>query len=466
MSFKNVFTKDFMWGGAVSNVQAEGAYLEDGKGLNVYDVVKGAEGASDTSVASDHYHRFKEDIELCGEMGFKAYRLSVVWSRIHPTGEEERPNEEGLRFYEEVIDELLKHNIEPVVSLVHFDMPANLAEKYNGFESKITVDLFERHVRAVVNRFKDKVKYFITYNEINTAILMPYLVAGANIEENEEMEKRLFTLNHYTQLAHAKAVLAIKEIAPQAKVGGMVAFTPYYPGTCHPNDIYVSKFINRIINYMRLDTMVYGKYPKDLTSYLESKNINIDIQNEEVEVIQRAKIDYIAISYYKTSLVETTKDERGIDKVYENPIEYIKKDLKNKYLKANSWGWQIDPVGFRYSLTEIYERYRLPIFVVENGIGLSENLNEELTVEDDERIDYQRSHIEEMKKAITQDGVEVLGYLAWAPFDFLSSKKEMKKRYGFVYVNRTDEDLKDLNRYRKKSFYWYKKVIESNGENL
>ncbi len=460
----NKFPENFMWGAAVSNVQAEGAYLEDGKGLDVYDAMTGAEGAADSSVASDHYHRYKEDIAYCAEMGFKAYRFSIVWSRIHPNGDEKEPNEKGLKYYDDMIDELLKYGIEPVVSLVHFDMPNALAVKYNGFSSRRTVDLFERHVRQVVERYRDKVKYWITYNEINTAILNPDMVAGAKVSGGENTTKELFKINHYTQLAHSKAAIVIKEIIPDAKVGGMIAYTPFYPATCHPNDVLGAQFINNYVNYQRLDTMVNGEYPQYLNKYLDNRNALPDITEDDMRVLKKSKIDFIAFSYYRSGVVAAPKDD--LTELYDDPQKFIETGDKNPYLSSSEWGWQIDPAGLRYAINDLYDRYHLPLFIVENGIGVREELDENMTVEDDYRIDYLSGHVGEMKKAIAEDGAEVLGYLIWGPFDFLSSKKEMKKRYGLVFVNRTDDDVRDLKRYRKKSFYWYKKVISSNGEDI
>lgn len=460
------FPDNFLWGAATSNVQAEGAYLEDGKGLNVYDMLPGVPGSTDSYIASDHYHRYKEDIALFAEMGFKAYRFSIVWSRIHPNGDESQPNEKGLRYYDDMIDELLRHGIEPVISLVHFDMPYNLAKKYNGFASRKTVDCYERHVEQVVERYKSKVKYWITYNEINTAILHPSLVAGAQVPNGKEQIKALAKINHYTQLAHSKAALAIKRIAPNAKVGGMIAYTPFYPATCHPNDILGAQFINNYVNFQKLDASVNGKYPEYLNTYLINRDALPDITEDDLNIIKNGKMDFIAFSYYQSGVISTPKDEDDIKSLYDDPQKYIHYGLKNQFVKSTEWGWQIDPIGLRYAINELYQRYHMPLFLVENGIGVSEELNGNMTVEDDYRIKYLGDHIKQMKLAVTEDGADVIGYLSWGPIDFLSSGKQMKKRYGYIFVNRTDDDLRDLNRYKKKSFYWYKKVIASNGERI
>lgn len=462
----------FLWGGALSNVQAEGGYLEDGKGLNVYDtlVVTPEKGIAplfcDTKVAVDHYHRWKEDIDLMAEMGFKAYRFSIIWSRIHPLGDEDQPNEKGLDFYEKMIDYLNEKGIEPVVSLVHFDMPDHLLREYNGFMNKKVIDFYAKHVESVVKRMKGKVKYWITYNEINLAPYQSDLVAGAYLPEGMKRSEMFVQLSVNTAIAHAKAVEAIKRVDPCAKVGGMVGHAPFYPLTCKSEDIIACDFKNKMHNYLPYDIMCKGTLPYYFTNYAKQRNIDYSFSEEEQKIVYESskKIDYLAFSYYRSN-VQASFDDIKDPILLEDAILFDSRNMKNPYYGMNEWGWQIDEEGLRYSLIDFYHRYEKPLFIVENGIAFDEKM-ENGKIYDDQRIDYYRRHISSLITACEHDGVDVMGYLAWAPIDFLSSHKEIRKRYGFVYVNREYEDLLDLNRYPKKSFYWYKQVIETNGKNL
>lgn len=468
----NKISKDFLWGAALSNVQAEGGYLEDGKGLNVYDtlVVTPEKGIApmfcDTAVATDHYHHFKEDIDLMAEMGFKAYRFSVVWSRIHPMGDDKEPNKKGLDFYEEMVDYLLEKGIQPVVSLVHFDMPDNLLRKYNGFLNKEVIEFYAKHVESVVERLKGKVKYWLTYNEINLAPYQTDLVAGCYKPDDMSVSEMFSQLTINTQVAHARAVEAIKRVDPKAMVGGMIGHAPFYPLTCKSEDIIAADFKNKMHNYLALDIMNFGTLPHYFTHYMEIRNIHVDINDQEKDILfsSSKKLDYIAFSYYRSN-VQSSFDNITDPIELEDAILFDHRGIKNPNYKANEWGWQIDSEGMRYSLIDFYDRYKKPMFIVENGIGIDEKL-EDGKVYDDERISYYQKHITSLKNAIEHDGVDVMGYLAWSPIDFLSSHKEIRKRYGFVYINRDFKDILDLKRYKKKSFYWYKKVIETNGDNL
>ena len=464
--------KDFLWGGATSNVQAEGAYLEDGKGLNVYDTMEVVPEPGipplfcDTAVATDHYHHYREDIDLMAEMGFKAYRFSIVWSRIHPNGDDKEPNEKGLAYYEDMVDYLLEKGIEPVVSLVHFDMPDHLLRAYNGFLNKQVIDFYAKHVESVVTRLKGKVKYWITYNEINLAPYMSDLVAGAYRPETMTQSELFAQLTVNTEVAHAHAVEVIKRVDPQAKVGGMLGHAPFYPLTCKSEDIIATDFKNKMHNYLPFDIMTSGTLPEYFLNYMRNRNIEIDFSDEEKEVIMNSsqKLDYLAFSYYRSN-VQSSFDDIKDPITLEDAILFDNRGIKNPNYAANEWGWQIDSEGLRYSLIDLYQRYHKPLFIVENGIGIDEKL-ECGKVYDDERISYYQQHIASMKSAVEHDGVDLMGYLAWSPIDFLSSHKEIRKRYGFVYVNRDFDDLLDLKRYPKKSFYWYKKVIQTNGEDL
>ena len=334
--------KNFLWGGALSNVQAEGGYLEDGKGLNVYDTLKVTPEPGippmfcSTDVATDHYHHYKEDIDLMAEMGFKAYRFSVVWSRIHPQGNETVPNEAGLAYYEDMVNYLLKKGIEPVVSLVHFDMPDYLAKNYNGFLSKEVIDLYEKHVESVVERLKGKVKYWITYNEINLAPYQPDLVAGVANYRQLDRNKLFAQLSINTAVAHAKAVCVIKKIDPQAKVGGMLGHNPFYPMTCKSDDILAADFKNKMHNYLPFDIMTSGKIPEYFINFIEKRNINISFSQDEKMIIQKAskQLDYLAFSYYRSAVQSSIENEKNeIDK--ENKILFDSRNQKNPYYKAN-----------------------------------------------------------------------------------------------------------------------------------
>lgn len=470
---KDKMKKELLWGAALSNVQAEGGYLEDGKGLNVYDTLEiqfemGQNIQSDTSVAADHYHRYKEDIAHMKEMGFTAYRFSIVWSRIHPMGDDGQVNEAGLAYYEEMIDALLEAGIEPVVSLVHFDMPDHLRTAYNGFMDRKVIDFYADHVAVIANRFKDKVKYWITYNEMNTAFHGPRLVAGA--EKPADMSDAQFhaLLTHHTQLAHAKAVLAIKKANPNAMVAGMDAYASVYPYSCKPQDVQAAHFTDNMMNNLTFDVMVNGEYPSYYLSFLKNRDVNLDIENDDMEMIKNASdlLDYLALSYYQSMVVQAPESSEDLLENQDLLLKTEKRKLFNPYVKANAWGWQIDPLGLRLALETLYERYRKPLFIVENGIGIDDQLTEDQKVYDDERIAYYQGHIQNMLDAIKIDGVDVIGYLAWAPIDFLSSHKEMRKRYGFVYIDRNDDGTGTLTRIPKKSYYWYKKVIASKGEDL
>lgn len=464
--------KDFLWGGALSNVQAEGGYLEDGKGLNVYDtlVVTPEKGIPpmfcDTSVATDHYHHYKEDIDLMAEMGFKAYRFSVVWSRIHPHGDDDVPNEKGLAYYEDMVDYLLEKGIEPVVSLVHFDMPDHLLRQYNGFLNKKVIDFYAKHVEAVVSRLKGKVKYWLTYNEINLAPYQSDLVAGAYRPDDMSLAELFAHLSINTAIAHARAVEVIKRIDSQAQVGGMIGHAPFYPLTCKSEDIIAADFKNKMHNYLPFDIMTSGELPTYFLNFIQQRHIIIDFNEEERQVVCESsrQLDYLAFSYYRSN-VQSSFDNIVDSIELEDAILFDQRGFKNPHYTANEWGWQIDAEGLRYSLIDLYQRYHKPLFIVENGIGIDEKLVDG-KVYDDERIDYYQQHITSLKRAVEHDGVDLMGYLAWSPIDFLSSHKEIRKRYGFVYINRDFDDLLDLKRYPKKSFYWYQKVIFNNAEDL
>ena len=453
MSKTNIIPENFMWGGAVTSFQTEGAWNEDGKGPSIVDAREVKENHSDWKVAVDFYHRYKGDIALFKEMGFNAYRTSISWSRIYPDGEGE-VNEKGFQFYDDLFDELLSNGIEPVITLYHFDLPLKLAEKFNGFASRKVVDLFARYVKTVFERYKDKVKYWITFNEQNLVLLAPQLW-GVSPVEGCDMEALTYQVCHNVFVAHAKAAELMHEICPDAKMAGMAAYNTLYPYSCAPEDALAAAHAKELIDDLFFDVFVNGEYPTYFTKRLENKGISLQIEDGDLELLKKNTVDYLSISYYQSMTVKYSPDDKNI----------IKGITPNPKLKANDWGWAIDPIGLRIALKDLYSRYKTPIFITENGIGVKEELNENKTVEDDYRIDYLRGHIEQMKYAM-EEGVDVIGYLTWGATDLLSSQGEMKKRYGFVFVNRDEKDIRDLKRYKKKSFDWYKNVISSNGEKL
>ncbi|WP_339165872.1 glycoside hydrolase family 1 protein [Paenibacillus sp. FSL R5-0341] len=460
----SVFKNGFMWGGSVSSMQVEGAWDEDGKGLTVYDASQmksNAETASDWKVAIDFYHRYKEDIALFAEMGFTAYRFSLSWARILPDGEG-IVNEAGLQFYDRVIDELLKYNIEPVVCLYHFDMPLTLANKYGGWQSRQMFEAFKAYAQIVIERFGTRVKYYIPFNEQNAAVS----IQMKNLEElipQSHMQHTAAAVQHHMFMASAAVRNIAREYAPHAMVGGMVNFAPFYPSTSKPEDVLTAQKANRRYNYRMLDVFANGEYPADQLHEWRLNEVTPPFQEGDLSYLKEGKMDFLAHSYYQSLTIQS-----GMEVTIESIWDFFLggKSLNNAYLKTSEWGWAIDPVGLRLTVKEIYDNYKLPVFTIECGIGVKEELDENDTVLDDYRIAYFREHIEQLRLAVSQDGVDLMGFLTWGPIDILSSQGEMKKRYGFIYVNRTETDLRDLKRYKKTSYNWFREVISSNGEDL
>ena len=470
----NEFPQGFLWGGAVAANQCEGAFNVGGKGVSTADVATGGsvnkhreytdgviEGKFYPShEAIDFYHRYKEDIALMGEMGFKCFRTSIAWTRIFPEGDEIEPNEEGLKFYDDLFDECLKYGIEPVVTISHYEMPYGLVEKYGSWRSRKLVDFYLNYCNAIFTRYKNKVKYWMTFNEINVISLHPFIPAGLKFKEGENKEEVTYQAAHQQFIASAKAVKLGHEINPEFKIGCMLLYPLAYAETCNPKDV---QAVNEMMNkhYFFSDVQVRGYYPNNMKRYFERNNINIKMEEGDEEILREGTVDYLGFSYYMT-LVLSSKKEDG-NATAGNMLGGI----KNPYLEASDWGWQIDPEGFRISLNNLYDRYQIPLFCVENGLGAIDKVEEDGSINDDYRIDYLRKHIAEMKKAVTIDGVELMGYTPWGCIDLISaSTGEMKKRYGFIYVDKDNEGKGSLERSRKKSFYWYKNVISTNGEEL
>lgn len=453
--------KGFFWGGSVSSFQTEGAWDEGGKGVSIYDITPTPEGHADWKVAIDAYHRYDEDIELMRQMNFNFYRFSICWSRIIPNGDDE-VNEEGVKFYSDLIDKLLAAGIEPMITLVHFDMPAHLVKKYNGFASRTVVDLFARYAKVCYERFGDRVKHWMTFNEQNLHSVFIRVSNAYDVPEGKSEAAHLYQVAHNVMIAHCKATKLLHEMVPDAKMGGMTTVTNYYPATMTPeNNLFCQQAYNYHSQWV-VEVQATGKYPAYWTTYLKNRGWYPEMEEGDEELMLESTVDYLCFSYYRSNtLTEGTFD-------YERPFNDCIEDhiIQNPHLDATEWGWEKDAVGLRWILCDMYQRYRMPVFILENGMGAREELDENGEVNDDYRIEYHRNHIEAMKQAMFEDGVDCLGYIVWGPIDIPSSSCEVAKRYGFVFVNRTDSDLRDLRRVPKKSFAWAAKAFGSNGEDL
>ena len=474
------FNKDFLWGGAVAAHQVEGGWNKGGKGPSVADVMTaGAHGVPrkitdgilegenyPNHEAIDFHGRYKEDIALFAEMGFKCFRTSIAWTRIFPKGDELEPNEEGLKFYDDMFDELLKYGIEPVITLSHFEMPYHLVKEYGGWRNRKVVGFFVRYATAVMERYKHKVKYGMTFNEINNQknVVNPifaWTCSGVDFKEGENREEVMYQAVHHELVASALVVKKGHEINPDFKIGCMVSFVPIYPYSCNPDDmmLQVESMHDR---YFFADVHCRGHYSKYALKEWQRKGYNIKMEPGDAKILAEGTVDYIGFSYYMSDAVKS-----GINEVDKYSVVGSSASVRNPYVKASDWGWQIDPVGLRYSLNLLYERYELPLFIVENGFGAIDVKEEDGSCNDDYRIDYLRSHIKEMEKAIELDGVDLMGYTPWGCIDCVSfTTKKKKKRYGFIYVDKDNEGNGTLARSKKKSFDWYKKVISSNGEEV
>lgn len=470
----SIFPKNFLWGGAVAANQCEGAYQEDGKGLSVQDVLPRGIRGSRTKLpteenlkleAIDFYHRYPQDIKMFAEMGFKVFRTSIAWSRIFPKGDEEQPNEAGLEFYDRVFEECRKYGIEPLVTLSHYETPLYLAETYNRWTDRRMIGFYERYVRTVFKRYRGKVKYWLTFNEINSLLHAPFMSGGiANMQGLTEQD--LYQAAHHELVASALATKIGHEMMPDAMIGCMILSMPTYPLTYpltpSPDDV-IAAMDAEHRNYFYGDVHVRGKYPGYMKRYFREHGIQIQFAPEDEEILKNT-VDFVSFSYYMSvcATSDPEKQKKGLGNLLGG--------VPNPTLKASDWGWQIDPKGLRYVLNMFYDRYQKPLFIVENGLGavdvLVEDENGNKTVEDDYRIQYLKDHLIQVGEAI-QDGVEIMGYTSWGCIDVVSaSTAELKKRYGYIYVDRNDDGTGTMERYKKKSFYWYQKVIESNGEVL
>nr|WP_314459797.1 6-phospho-beta-glucosidase [uncultured Clostridium sp.] len=468
----------FLWGGATAANQCEGGYDEGGRGLANVDVapvgndrmavISGTMKMFDfdkehyypAKKGIDMYHTFKEDIKLFGEMGFKTYRLSLAWSRIFPFGDEETPNEEGLKYYEDLFLECRKYGIEPLVTITHFDCPIHLIKTYGAWRSRKLIGFYEKLCHVVFNRYKGLVKYWLTFNEINMILHAPFMGAGLCFEEEENIKQVKYQAAHHELVASAAATRIAHETDPENKVGCMLAAGQVYPYTCRPEDVFEAMKRDRE-NYFFIDVQSRGNYPAFALKELEREGITIQMEEEDLDLLKQHTVDFVSFSYYNSMCA--TSDTELNEKTSANIFDSV----KNPYLKSSEWGWQIDPLGLRITLNALYDRYQKPLFIVENGLGAIDTPDEHGYVADDYRINYLRDHIKAMKDAVELDGVDLLGYTTWGPIDLVSAGTgEMKKRYGFIYVDLDNEGKGTLKRFKKKSFYWYKKVIESNGEDL
>ena len=483
------FPDNFLWGGAIAANQCEGAWNEDGKGMSVADVAMFKPNVDKKDYVSqwhidmddirkaretddvvyypkrhgvDFYHHYEEDIALFAEMGFKTLRISIAWTRLFPNGDEEKANEKGLLFYENVFKCLRKHNIEPLVTLSHYEMPLYLVENYEGWASREVVDMFVKFATTCFERYKDLVKYWLTFNEIDSVFRHPFTTVGIvedNYASKNEAEEAIYKALHHQLVASALVTKYAREIIPGAQIGCMVTKTLTYPETCNPEDIYLAMMDNRT-NNLYTDVQVRGKYPLWIKKLWKDKGFEIPILEGDEEILAAHTVDFISFSYYM-SMVQSIHAEKR-EKVGGN----LTTGVKNPYLSTSEWGWQIDPKGLEISLIDLYDRYQKPLWIVENGLGYNDVVNEDGTIEDDYRINYFADHFKAIGHAI-ENGVEVMGYTSWGCIDIVSaSTSQMSKRYGFIYVDVDDYNKGTYKRLKKKSFDWYKKVIETNGEIL
>lgn len=459
------FPQGFLWGASTSAYQVEGAWNEDGKGPSVIDIRESyPEGTADYRVASDHYHRFEEDVELFAELGLKAYRFSIAWTRILPDGAGE-VNPAGVAFYHRLIDALLAKGITPIATMYHFDLPAALDAK-GGWMDRATVDAFARFAEVIFGEYGDKVKYWLTINEQNMMVL--YGEAIGTIKPGMP-KSAVYQANHHMMLAQARANQLCHQLVPDGKIGPAPNIALCYPETCNPEDVLAADDFNAIRNWLYLDMGVNGRYNSVAWAYLEEQGAAPQIAEGDLELLASDRPDFIAFNYYATHTVarprEDGNDLSGGDQQLAVGEKGVYAGAENPYLPKTQFGWEIDPIGFRNTFRAIWDRYQLPLLVTENGLGAFDKLEDDGSVHDGYRIDYLRDHIAQIQLAVS-DGVEVLGYCPWSAIDLVSTHQGVAKRYGFVYVNRDEFDLLDLSRHRKDSFGWYSKVIASNGADL
>lgn len=477
------FPDHFLWGGATAANQLEGAYLEDGKGWSTADTAlyMGKDARKTMSLGDkmtkdkvlqamedqsrhypkrhgiDFYHRYEEDIALMAEMGFKTFRLSISWPRIFPNGDDVQPNEAGLAFYDRVFDTCLKYGIEPLVTISHYEFPLQLALKKNGWLSRDTIDYFVHYAETLFERYKDKVKYWLTFNEINIIGMTGYLSGGILADGIEHMLEAQYQAGHHQFIASALVVQKCHEIIPNAQIGCMLARMEAYPETCNPKDVLASVNADEM-NFFYTDVQIRGEYPSYMQKFFAEHAIEIKFEPQDKDILKQGTVDFLSFSYYMSMVVGESQQEETSGNLFGSKV--------NPYLQASDWGWQIDPIGLRTTMKKMYQRYNVPLFIVENGLGAEDVVTDDQKIHDFYRIDYLRSHIEQIALAI-EEGVEIMGYTPWGCIDLVSaSTSEMSKRYGFIYVDLDDDGEGTLERLRKDSFYWYQKVIATNGADL
>lgn len=471
--------EDFLWGGAVAAHQLEGAWDSDGKGISVADVMTaGANGQArkitpgivpgeyyPNHEAIDFYHHYPEDIKLFAELGLKCFRTSIAWTRIFPNGDEDEPNEAGLQFYDDLFDECRKYGIEPVVTLSHFEMPYHLVTEYGGWRNRKLIDFFVRFAEVCFKRYGKKVTYWMTFNEINNQAnfqsdFAPFTNSGLLFETGENREAVMYQAAHYELVASSRVVTLGHKINPDFQIGCMIAMVPIYPFSCNPKDMMASTIAMQR-RYWFADVHVRGHYPAAIKQYLNRQEYQLDITPEDNRDLAEGRVDYIGFSYYMSFAIKDHDKAPTFDYIEAEDL------VENPYVQASEWGWQIDPLGLRYALNWFYERYELPLFIVENGFGAVDQLDENQTVQDEYRINYLQEHIAAMKDAVYYDGVDIMGYTPWGIIDLISAGTgEMKKRYGVIYVDKDNEGQGTLKRYKKQSFSWYQTVIATNGAEL
>lgn len=475
----NQIPDNFFWGGSIAAHQCEGAWQEGNKGPAIMDCATSGtyeiprqftnEIDKDKKYPShegiDFYHRYKDDIALFAKMGFKALRISIDWSRIYPRGDEDEPNEEGIQYYQDVIQTLIDNHIEPIVTLYHFEMPVTLVREYGTWLNRRVIDFYLKYVTTMVKALKGKVKYWVTFNEMNhidpqteASDIFTYIIAGIKYSEIEGNKKEILAKIGYNMtLAGVKAASIIREIDPNNQVGCVFGITPTYPRDCNPINV-MNAFKDMDRDFYQIDAMCNGSFPIYKLKEYEDYDIHLDIEEDDHIAFAKGKIDFIGMNYYSSAVARYEND---------NGDEALFGGVQNPYLKQSKWGWSIDPIGLRYLLNYTYRKYGLPIMITENGIGAVDVKEKDDTIHDDYRIEYLRAHLSEMKKAIIEDKVNCIGYLMWGPIDLVSATTgEMKKRYGFIYVDKHDDGTGTLQRYCKDSFYWYQNIIQTNGESL
>lgn len=474
------FPNDFLWGGAVAACQIEGAYDVDGRGLSTSDLraydpnikranikkeggdtLAGIKAAMQDQTSYfpkrygiDFYHTYKQDLALLKELGLKAFRTSISWSRIFPHGDESEPNEKGLQFYDKLIDEIIKNGMEPIITMSHYDFPIYLVTEYGGFANRQVIDFFVKYASILLHRYKGKVKYWIVCNQINLVPAVQFGSLGIYEDQSEHMEELMYQAVHHQFIAAAKVIKLAREIDPDAQMGTMVADGTFYPATCRPQDVVFTMKKNRM-QYYFTDVQFRGEYPGYALRYFKDNNIQLNIQEDDLTLLKEYTMDFLAISYYYSKIVDSKK----------NTMEPFDGE-QNPYLEPTPWEWRADPLGLYNCLSQYWDRYEKPLMIAENGLGALDHVNEDESIHDEYRIEYLQQHIAQVKGCI-KDGVSILAYLSWAPIDIVSSSSaEMSKRYGYIYVDLDDYGKGSGKRMKKDSFYWYQHVIETNGREI